>query len=57
MCKWKDLELERPFLILQQASCCISTWITAYLYHEFMLRYLSFQFKIILLWITALEDM
>jgi len=57
MCKWKDLELERPFLILQQASCCISTCITAYLYHEFMLRYLPFQFKIILLWITALEDM
>jgi hypothetical protein len=45
LCKWEDLELEWPFFILQQASCCISTCIEAFLFHDILLRYLPFQFK------------
>jgi hypothetical protein len=57
MCKWEDLELEWPFLILQQASCCISISITTFLWHEIIFRYLPFQFKIIFLWLYSLYDM
>jgi len=57
MCKWEDLELKWPFLILQQASCCISISITTFLWHEIIFRYLPFQFKIIFLWLYSLYDM
>jgi hypothetical protein len=57
MWKWKDLELEWPFLILQQASCCISTCITAFLFNEFIFRYFPFEFKISSLWIVSFYDM
>jgi hypothetical protein len=57
MCKWEAYELEWPFFILQQASCCIYSCITAFLSHELMLRYFPFQFKIIFLWICSLYDM
>jgi hypothetical protein len=57
MRKWERLELEWPFLILQQASCCISMSITTFLRHDVIFVYLPFQFKIIFLWLFSLYDM
>jgi len=57
MCKWEDLELESPFLILHQASCCVSTSITTYLIHDVILLHFPFQWKIIFLWLYSLFDM
>jgi len=57
MCKWEDLELKWPLLILQQASCCISSSIMAFLVHDIMSVYFPFQLKIIWLWLYSLYDM
>jgi hypothetical protein len=57
MCKWGDFGFQCPVLILRQASCCISTCVDTFLYHEFMFRYLPLQFKIGLLWMLSFYDM
>jgi hypothetical protein len=55
--KWEDLELKCPLLIIQQASCCASSSIMAFLFHDIMFVYFPFQFKIIYLWLYSLYDM
>jgi len=57
MYKWQDFELESPFPMVQQASCCISACVRAFLQHEFSLRYFPFQFKILVLWMMSFFDM
>ncbi len=55
--KWEDLELKCPLLIIQQASCCASSSIMAYLFHDIIFVYFPFEFKIIWLWLYSLYDM
>jgi hypothetical protein len=55
--KWEDLELKYPLLIIRQASCCASSSIMAFLFHDIMFVYFPFQFKIICLWLYSLYDM
>jgi hypothetical protein len=55
--KWEDLKLKCPLCIIQQASCCISRSILAFLFHDIVFVYFPFQFKIIYLWLFSLYDM
>lgn len=57
MCKWEVLELKWPLLILQQASCCISSSIVAFLFNDIIFVYFPFQLKIVFLWLYSLYDM
>ena len=57
MCKWEDLELMWPCLILQQASCCISSSITTFFLHDIVFLDFPFQWKITFLWLCSLCDM
>ncbi len=55
--QWEDLELKCPLLIIQQATCCASPSIMAFLFHDIAFVYFPFQFKIIWLWLYSLYDM
>jgi hypothetical protein len=55
--QWIKLQLEWPFFIFHQASCCIFTCIVPLIFNEMVLRYFPFSINITLLWIVSLYDM
>jgi hypothetical protein len=57
MYNWVNYELQWPVFFLQQISCCISNCLDAYFYHELVLRYLPFKYKMIFLWLLSFYDM